>query len=174
MAKGWIVLLGGLLGCAGDKEDSGVPQSHPIENDADTDADADSDADADVDTGDTGGVVPLPIVGRWVDDFDFIHRITEEEWTISSEGLPDTVFHVDHWDATVGYLVAQNDADNVNEPNLWTRIDWTALTGSSFSFCEVITDAPTMAEAEAVAVADRTDPATGGCLGNPWVPLRAN
>jgi hypothetical protein len=112
---------------------------------------------------------PLEIRGRYVDDWAYVHEVTQLTWT--TPGTPsDTVFHIAQFDNTADYLVAQNDAQNAYSPGLWSRFDWTRDGASLLYYCQIVFDATTEAAALAVVTADRED-LTTGCGGYGWSRL---
>ena len=154
-----------LSGCAGGEAEEGPPQRRPIGEESDADADSDADSDADADTDAPEG---LAIVGDWSDIYGITHEISETRWTMVLEAFPDTQHEIVAYDNDLGALVAQNGATNPNYPGLWSRFEWVWEAEGGFWFCQTRIDAATEAEAAATAAANRADPASGGCLGNPW------
>jgi hypothetical protein len=115
--------------------------------------------------GSGGGGAPLEIIGSYVDDFGGSHVITAETWTAVT-----LIFHVDSYDNASDFLIAQNDAENEFNPDLYSRFDWHDEAGQ-LHYCQSVFDAAS-AEAAAMAMSDRTDLATG-CGGFPWSKLMA-
>jgi hypothetical protein len=69
--------------------------------------------------------VPGLIKGRFVDDYDIPHVITDSSWTL---GRRDR-YHVVASDDSAQYLIAWNDSANTSDPGKWARIDWIRLSG---------------------------------------------
>ncbi|MEZ4318961.1 MAG: hypothetical protein R3F61_15710 [Myxococcota bacterium] len=117
----------------------------------------------------TGGdTSDLEIVGSFSDNFGGAHTITADTWTMDGAG----VFHITTFDNDADFLIAQNDANNEYNPDLWSRMDWFDA-GTTLWFCQSAFDAATEADALATAAADPSDPATTGCGGFSWTQLTA-
>jgi hypothetical protein len=110
------------------------------------------------------GTTDLEIVGTYADDFGGTHDITADTWTMNGVG----VFHILSVDNDADWLVAQNDAANEFNPDLYSRMDWME-SGGDLWFCQTAYDAATQADAEATAAAG-SDPDTG-CGGFSWTRL---
>ena len=108
---------------------------------------------------------PVDIVGAWVDGWDTQHSITEDRWT---QG--DYDFWLTEWSTDEGWAVAQNDASNEYNPELWSRFEWVTVDGDLW-YCQSAFDAATEQDALAVAAADASDPATTGCGGFAWTRM---
>ena len=171
-----------LAACSGDKDDDTdtTPADTDTDTDADTDTDTDADSDADTDadsdtdtdtdpTGDTG-VEPLAIAGSYVDVFGSEQEISDTSWTTTYPGYAPDVFHIDRYDNTAQFVVAQNDAANTFSPELYSRFDW-AFVGADLYYCQSTFDAASAAEAEAATAADPSDPGVSGCGGFSWTLL---
>ena len=117
--------------------------------------------------GEMMGDAELAIVGSYTDGFS-THEVSTERWTITYEGTP-SIFHIDRFDNELGYLVAQNDAENEFSPELWCRFDW-LINGEELWYCQIIFDAESAEDAENNA-ADPSDPSMGGCGDFPWTLL---
>lgn len=117
-----------------------------------------------VDDGTGVCVAELEIIGSYTDDWNYDHDITQTEWTMDT-----SVFHISQYENDDDFLVAQNDAANQYNPDLWSRFDWT-LDGTDLYYCQIAFDAATEAAALADTSADRADLATG-CAGFEWSKL---
>ena len=109
-------------------------------------------------------VALLDVLGAWIDDWGSFHDVTYESWTIDT-----SVFHITQFDNDAAFLVAQNDAANEWNGDLWSRFDWTH-DGADLYYCQVAYDAADEASAAANTSADRTDLSTG-CAGFGWSKL---
>jgi len=118
----------------------------------------------DSDNGDT-----LAIIGTYNDGFSD-HAVAETTWTMSSDGMADSVFHIASYSNTEQFLVAENDAANEYNPGLWSRFDW-AYVGADLYLCQPAYDAASQAAAAAASGADRLDITGTGCGGFPWSKL---
>jgi hypothetical protein len=115
-------------------------------------------------------VLPVSLIGDFVDDYDYRYTITAQEW----RQLPRSRHHIVRVDAAGQYLVARNDSSNRTAPNKWMRIDWVALEGMApytWGYCYSTWQAPTEAAAETVKVVRRDTPRTG-CNGYPFTRMR--
>lgn len=126
------------------------------------------DTGTDTDTGDTGtdtGGEGLGIVGDYVDEWGDTHTITEASWTNAGGA-----FHISSYDDAAGWLVAQNDAQNQFNPELWSRFEWT-WSGDALYYCQSVFDGAT----EDDALAGSADPMDleMGCGGFAWTHLNA-
>jgi hypothetical protein len=114
--------------------------------------------------------VPELIKGRFVDDYDIPHVITDSSWTLAQRDR----YHVVASDDSVQYLIAWNDSANTSDPGKWTRIDWIRLSGMppyEWAFCLIEYKADTREQAEGNRSADREHPRTG-CNGFPFSRMR--
>jgi hypothetical protein len=109
-------------------------------------------------------VDPIEIIGSWADDWGFSHEISETTWDNAG-----SVFHISQYDNLAGYLVAQNDAANAWNPDLWSRFDWT-WHADQLHYCQLAYDAASEADALAATGADRAD-LLAGCGGFAWSRL---
>ena len=112
-------------------------------------------------------ILPLEIAGSYVDDWGIQHEVTDATWT-----MDESVFHVSSYSNDEEFLVAQNDADNQWNPDMWSRFDWT-WDGQDLYFCQIVYDAITEQEAAGNTGADRADLAAG-CSGFGWSRLIPN
>ncbi len=111
-----------------------------------------------------GCVAGLEIIGAWVDDWGTSHDIAQDSWTMG-----DDLFHISQLDNQADYLVAQNDAANAYNPELWSRFDWTWHEGELY-YCQIAYDAADEASAAGNEDADRAD-LDAGCAGFSWSRL---
>jgi hypothetical protein len=137
-----------------------------------TEADASTGEEPDASTGEQpdASVEALEIAGTYSDDFGGSHEITSDSWTQVYES-GTSVFNISQVSNKDSYLIAQNDADNEYNPELWSRFDWTERDGSLW-YCQTVFDAETEQEALDADPADDSDPANGGCGGFAWTELK--
>jgi len=113
----------------------------------------------------TAAVEPM---GVHVDSYGTEHTVTDATWTqVSSFGTG--IFAISQFDTSADWAVAQNDASNSFNPNLWSRFDWTWV-GDDLYVCQTAFDAADEAAALNTAPADANDLATG-CGTFPWSHL---
>ena len=112
-------------------------------------------------------ILPLEIAGSYVDDWGIQHEVTDATWT-----MDESVFHVSSYSNDEEFLVAQNDAGNQWNPDLWSRFDWT-WDGQDLYYCQIAYDAVTEQDAAGNTGADRSDLAAG-CGGFGWSRLIPN
>ena len=101
-----------------------------------------------------------------MDDYGIRYSISDSIW----RQHPGTLYHIDYWDSTGQFIIAQNDDSNPGDPGKWTRIDWTIFEDSEpylWGFCITIYDAPSSIVAAAAIPALRDTPKTG-CNGFPF------
>lgn len=118
----------------------------------------------------TTRAIPAEILGAFVDDYNNRFRITDTLW----EQLPHGRFHIVEWHVAEQYFVARNDAANSEDANLWTRIDWVALSNMApytWAFCMTAYKAPTRDSARGTAAPNRAAP-RAGCNGYPFSRMR--
>lgn len=114
-------------------------------------------------------VKTLEIIGRYMDDFDTSHVITETEWTSrSSHGT--TVSHISQYDNEQDFIIAKNDSEKSWNPDKWSRFDYIVKNGDIY-YCQTAYDKETEEEALATQAADKTDPESSGCGGYAWTKL---
>ena len=115
---------------------------------------------------DTGELQDIALLGSWVDNWGASHEVSNETWTSGA-----SAFAITQYDNDEAFLIAQNDADNAWNPELWSRIDW-AWSEGDLMVCQTAYDKATEEEALATPAADSTD-AAAGCGGFSWTLLRA-
>jgi hypothetical protein len=176
-----LTLTFAVVGCASDDTEDDAADSQNDDDGSSSGDDGSSGADdgssgADASSGtDTAACADesagppaeaLAIVGDWTDDFMGTHAITAESWTQTSE-FGTFVYDLASWDNAAGTLVAQDEGDST-----WAKFQWVADDADGVYFCQTAFGQACRADAEAVADADATDPATGGCGGMfPWSHL---
>ena len=105
----------------------------------------------------------LAIVGRYTDDFDGEHVITNSIWTNYG------IYNISQFDNEERYVIARNDESNMSSPCAWSRFDW-AYDGDDLYYCQ----SAYAAESEEAALdsepADAED-LEKGCSGFPWSQL---
>ncbi|HNC98117.1 MAG TPA: hypothetical protein PKW90_18440, partial [Myxococcota bacterium] len=107
---------------------------------------------------------PLSIIGSYTDNWGGSHEISQSTWTSGS-----SVYHIQMVDNNGSFLVAQNDAANTYNPELYSRFDWTYDQGTLY-YCQIAYDAADMASALQNTSAVRADLAAG-CNGFGWSSL---
>jgi len=135
---------------------------------ADDDKEDDGADDGSSDTAESGAEAPaeaLEIEGEWTDDFMGTHSITTATWT-QTFGADTFGYTIATFDNDGDTLVAESDDDAT-----WAKFQWSPATAGSVYYCQVAFGEATQADAEAVAAADATEPATGGCGMFPWTLL---
>ena len=116
------------------------------------------------------GQMPDDLKGAFTDDYGVQYTISDVMWTQH----PDSRYRIVAWYPEAGYLVAQNEEDNVSDGGLWTRIDWIPLEGMppyTWAYCLSAYNAPTQAAAAAVNIAQKDTPRTG-CNGFPFSRMK--
>jgi len=152
-----------LTACGGDSEPLSSEPTDPTRDfevevpDVDTDWPFDTDVPVPMD--------PVPFAGTWVDGWDTSHEISDEAWQMGESG-----FSFVEVDAESMHIIAENDADNEYNPGKFSRFDWTVVDEVTW-FCQTTYDADDADAARAVARADDSDPATGGCGTFAWSRL---
>lgn len=107
---------------------------------------------------------PLEIIGLWVDDISADHDIDEDRWVQSFD--PDVyTYFILYFDNTTREVMTRTPNDQT-----YSRFEWEWVDEQLY-YCASATGHATAVEAEMVARADASDPATGGCVGAPWHTL---
>jgi hypothetical protein len=107
----------------------------------------------------------LEIRGEYTDG-ENDHNIDEKLWDVGDENR----FHLSSYDNTYGFIIAQNDADNQNNANLWSRFQWVFVSDILY-YCHMPVDADSATSAENATRPDDAEPATTGCGEQPWTML---
>ncbi len=107
---------------------------------------------------------PLAIIGSYTDNYGSSHDIAQDSWTMGN-----SVFHIELVDNNGNFLVAQNDAANSYNPELYSRFDWTFDQGTLY-YCQIAYDAADLGTALQNTTAARADLAAG-CNGFAWTTL---
>jgi len=116
----------------------------------------------------TPGQGPIAIAGDRQDLAGGLdHTIGVDTWSRSDGAL----WHLSQHDNAGRWAIAQNDAGNASDANLWSRLDWTWDDAGQLWLCHTATDAADEDAAVAVAAADPADPMNAGCGGGGWIRL---
>ena len=156
-----------LFACGDKEEDTGFDVEDTNVEDTDTEDTDTENTDTD-DTEDTSIENPLEIIGSYSDIWGGSHTIDEASWTDGYGGI----FHISQFDNDSDWLIAQNDAANSWNPELWSKFEWTTDANGGLFYCQSAYDAATEEDAMAAA-ADASDLATG-CGGFGWSEFRAD
>lgn len=161
-----------LCHCSSDPSDDGADVSGAdTGNNSDLANETGNGADtANLEAGETGDSAEqvLEIVGDWVDDIASTYTITSDTWIQVVAGYTSQ-FNLLTFSNDDGFLIAQNADTNDWFANLYSRFDWTWVSGELW-VCQSAYDAATEGDAEA-ASADDSDPENAGCGGFPWSHL---
>lgn len=111
----------------------------------------------------------VDIRGRYRASTGDLHAVTATIWRRGESEL----LGLAAWENERSYLVAQNASNSDVEPNRYRLVEWEpAEVEGEWYYCDVQTGFRTAQAAYTSTVsADRTDPASGGCRGRPWVRL---
>jgi hypothetical protein len=137
------------------------------ETDTDTDTDGDTDADSDADT--DVGKYEIDIGGTWVDSLGIGNAITDETWTWTYPGHPDTIFDITEFENEPGVAVVHDSVENDAGEQLWGRFDWTFSNDVPY-VCHAADSVADQAAATSAPTPDRND-LTSGCQGFEWWAL---
>ena len=88
------------------------------------------------------------LLGAFTDDYGSTHVVSDTLWAHGGT----LRYRIVKWNEAGQYLIAQNDAGNPSDGNLWTRIDWMPLPEMApyeWGFCLSAYKAATAEEAEA-------------------------
>lgn len=112
----------------------------------------------------------VDIRGRYVASTGDIHTVTATVWMRGEYEL----LGLAAWENDRAYVVAQNASNAVTEPNRYRLVEWApADVDGEWFVCDVETGFETARAAyTSTLTADRADPASGGCRGEPWIRLR--
>ena len=105
----------------------------------------------------------MPIVGSYVDDFGSPFVVTSSK--IDNYGL----FHLSHVNASAGFAITRNDAENLYFPCAWSVFVWTEKVEGLY-YCQSVFNAETSEAASAAPLPD-PDNLTSGCGSFPWSTL---
>ncbi|MCA9707713.1 MAG: hypothetical protein KDK70_17820 [Myxococcales bacterium] len=129
---------------------------------------ADGSSSGEASTGSTGDE-GLEIAGHWFEELSpgagVDHLIDEQRWDQLAD-FGDAIFHVEAYDNTARWVVAQGDASNEFFADLYSKFDWT-WDGPDLYYCTSVFDAATAEDAIAGPSADPGDLAAG-CGGFGW------
>lgn len=112
------------------------------------------------------------VLGNFTDDYGIRYSISDTLW----QQLPRTKFHILRWNLAQQYLIAKNDANNPGDRGLYTRIDLMRFDGMApwkWGYCLTAYNAGSDKEAEAKAIADRSNPRKG-CNGFPFSRMKVD
>jgi hypothetical protein len=108
-------------------------------------------------------VQELEVRGLWASNYGFDEEITASKWGTAA---------IIEYDNAENFVVTQQPADDMFNPNEFSKIVWTEPSLGRFWYCTVDFGLATADEARATAKsADATNPASGGCGGFPWTRL---
>lgn len=157
-------LLFALFACGEKTEDTAVTDTGV--EDTDTETEETDTEDTEIEETDTEVESDTPaIIGTYSDAWGGSQTINEDTW---ADGY-GAIFHISQYDNNGGFLIAQNDAANEYNPELWSKFQWTT-TDDALYYCQSIYDAATEEDAMG-ANADASDLVTG-CGGFGWTELR--
>ena len=152
------IVLVTLLACGEKEEDTAIE----IE-----DTNTEDTAAEETDTEDTGTVDSLEMIGMYIDNWGSSHDITQENWTSAG-----SIYNISQFDNEADWLIAQNDAANEYNPELFSKFQWSFDPSGTLFYCQSAYDAATEQDAMSAA-ADPNDLDTG-CGGFSWSELRVN
>lgn len=106
---------------------------------------------------------PIEIEGRYHSNFGGVEIIDHERFSFMT---------VIEFDNDANYAITQSPADDMFNPNKFSKIVWTEKVDGRFFYCQVAFGEDTAAAAKSTTeTADDSDPATTGCSGFPWTEL---
>lgn len=170
----WTCAL--LAGCDADDDAEGGGDTAADTADASGSTDATTAATGgsgeEAGSGSDGTGAAATIVGEWTETFPGgggmqTHSITEETWTMSSE-LGESVHHIEEWDVTAGFLIAQSDDANEFNPGAWGKLEW-QWVGDVPYYCQSVFDA--MSADAAKSAGGASPDLETGCGDFPWSAL---
>ena len=164
-----ILLFSLLTACT---EEENIKNSTSTDPTSDWTGDTDDTGDID-DTGDTGDTdtgdedpADLALAGHWADNWGSYHMIDNVLW---DSGW--ALYNITQYDNESGWIIAQNDATNFYNPELWSKFEWTTDDDGEFYYCQsAYAEADEQAAIDASG-ADASDLATG-CGGFGWTQMR--
>jgi hypothetical protein len=107
---------------------------------------------------------PLEIVGLWDDDVSGIHDISDKRWVQRFDPEVYTYF-INYYDNDLEFVVAR-----VANDMTYSKLEWT-FAGEQLYYCHSVRMQASPVAAETGGDAERSAPASGGCVGEPWHPL---
>lgn len=108
--------------------------------------------------------IQMDLTGDFVDSWGTPHNISAFTWLMDT-----SLFHIGAYSNEEDWAVAQNDATNEYNPELYSKFEWTNNADGAWFYCQSAYDAATMEDAMA-ASADNTD-LEAGCGGFGWSEL---
>jgi hypothetical protein len=118
----------------------------------------------------------LEIRGRWQDNYETTHDISNQSWFTSS-AFGDADKSIEYYDNDKRYLIWQRPADDAFNANKFSKVVWIVAqrdlaTVEKFYYCEIVTGKDSFAEAEnAPDTSDASEPQNGGCGGFAWTTM---
>ncbi len=106
----------------------------------------------------------LDLTGDFVDGWGLPHNINAFVWLMDT-----SVFNITGYSNEEDWAIAQNDANNEYNPDLWSKFEWFVDGDGAWHYCQSAYDAASKADAM-MASADNSDLETG-CGGFAWSPL---
>lgn len=105
---------------------------------------------------------PIAVAGGWSSEWAD-ETISSRRWAAAS---------IVSFDNEKRVAILQNPPDDEWNPNLFARVEWTAVEDDAFWYCTAAFGKETADEArDAVAEVDASDPENGGCNDFPWTRL---
>jgi hypothetical protein len=112
----------------------------------------------------------IAIAGEYMDGYGGLHTVSSTSWTQDYSGAV-SVFSIDSYDNETFFAIAQNDANNAFNAELWSRFDWLMDSSDQLWYCQTVSDAADMQTAMDTTAADSADPENAGCGGFAWTHL---
>ncbi|MEC8052918.1 MAG: hypothetical protein VX210_19140 [Myxococcota bacterium] len=161
----WLALML-VIGCGSSESNDTDPAdvADPTTT-QETDDPTTDDTTTDDETDDSTTVEDLALAGKYVDSWGTEHEISNDVWLQGS-----SAYHISAYDNETGTIIAQNDASNAYNPDLWSRFDW-AYVADKLWYCQTAYAAESEEAALATEAADATNPAEEGCGGFSWTQL---
>lgn len=114
--------------------------------------------------------LPDQILGNFEDDYGIRYEITNHAFTMQ----PNSIYHIVEINNDQQFLIAQNDANNKYDPELYTRIDWVNFEDMEpfqWGFCISAYNASSPDSIKSVKNINREAPKTG-CNGYPFSRMK--
>lgn len=114
--------------------------------------------------------IPDYLIGEFQDDYKIEYQLSDDIFIQK----PSTRYHIIKWDIENQYFVARNDSLNAYDGNLYSRIDWVKFENMppfDWGFCLSAYNASSLDSAEAIQIADKSNPKTG-CNGYPFSRMK--